>query len=258
MSARLAREQADFVAALWTPRRADAVARLQPHAEGRGWERGLAAYRSNGLELAHRALAAAYPTVRRLLGEGDFAALARECWRRHPPRCGDVGEWGGDLAAQIARHEELCADVPALPDVARLEWVLHRAAFAHDGEPEPASFALLAGCEPDQVTLVPAHATAVASAHPVAGLVAAQGEAPPPPPRGETALVWRDGLRPRLRVALAGEPVFLAALQAGRSLGAALRAAPALDFEAWLPLAARTGLLLAVRAHAGDHEEEEP
>ena len=61
----------------------------------------------------------------------------------------------------------------------------------------------------------------------------------------EDALVWRVGMRPRVRVASPGEADWLAACDQQLSLGSALDAAPALDFGAWLPMAAQTGLLLA-------------
>ena len=63
----------------------------------------------------------------------------------------------------------------------------------------------------------------------------------------EAALVWRAGLRPRVREALVGEAAWINAHLGGCSLGAALDAAPALDFNAWLPLAVQTGLLLGAR-----------
>jgi hypothetical protein len=62
---------------------------------------------------------------------------------------------------------------------------------------------------------------------------------------GETALVWRDGLRPCVRPAGPGEPAFIAALQDRRSLLDSLEAAPGLDLAGWLADAVRSGLLLA-------------
>ena len=38
--------------------------------------RGYLAYRTNGLEMARRALAGAYPVICQLLGDGSFSALA--------------------------------------------------------------------------------------------------------------------------------------------------------------------------------------
>ena len=66
--------------------------------------------------------------------------------------------------------------------------------------------------------------------------------------RGEAqdAVVWRAGLRPRVRLALSGEVDALQVLLEGGSLAAALDAAPGLDFGQWLPLAVQSGLVLAV------------
>ncbi|MBL0094465.1 MAG: putative DNA-binding domain-containing protein [Piscinibacter sp.] len=67
-------------------------------------ERGLAAYRANASALAERALAAACPTLQAMLGEADFAALARAFWRDHPPQRGDLGEWGASCRAGSPRR----------------------------------------------------------------------------------------------------------------------------------------------------------
>src|SRR5689334_23066031 len=64
-------------------------------------EHGLAAYRGNLGATAERALAAAFPTVQRAVGETAFAALAREHAREVPPTLGDLGEWGASLPAWL-------------------------------------------------------------------------------------------------------------------------------------------------------------
>ena len=88
-------------------------------------ERGLAAYRANASALAERALAAACPTLQAMLGEADFAALARAFWRDHPPQRGDLGEWGGELPGWIAAQAGL-AEWPWLADSAWPARPLHR------------------------------------------------------------------------------------------------------------------------------------
>ena len=76
----------------------------------------------------------------------------------------------------------------------------------------------------------------------------------------ETAVVWRAGFQPQVREALPGEANLLAALLDNRSLDEAvhsavrsdvqgavqsdLQIAASLDFNAWLPMAVQTGLLL--------------
>jgi hypothetical protein len=265
----LASQQQVLLEALWQPRHADAtelIATRAVLARATGqfyWERGLKAYRSNGQELAQRALGSAYPVVAQLLGEDNFHALARELWRQHPPQRGDVAQWGGDLARLIAALSDLAGQEPYLADVARAEWALHLAATAPDAGMDAASFALIAQSDPAQITLVLAPGTAaIASAFPVASILLAHlGAGPSLQEAGqllrdqcaETALVWREGLRPRVRAALPGEEGFIAALQDQRSLLQAVEAAEDFDLNAWMAPAAQTGLLLGARtlSHEG-------
>src|SRR5204863_65107 len=67
---------------------------LALHQRGPRALRGLQAYRANADASAARALATAFPTVQQLVGEQDFARLARDHWRACPPQRGDLGEWG--------------------------------------------------------------------------------------------------------------------------------------------------------------------
>jgi hypothetical protein len=265
----LALQQQALLEALWQPRHADAtefIATRAVLARARGqnhWERGLKAYRSNGQELAQRALGAAYPVVAQLLGEDNFHALARALWRQHPPQRGDVAQWGGALAQLIAALPDLAGQEPYLADVARAEWALHLAAAAPDAGLDAASFALIAQSDPAHIALVLAPGTAaIASTFPVASILLAHlGAGPSLQEAGqllrdqcaETALVWREGLKPRLRLALPGEHGFIRALQDRRSLLEAVQAAGELELDAWMGLAAQTGLLLGARtlSHEG-------
>ncbi|MCZ8257335.1 MAG: DNA-binding domain-containing protein [Polaromonas sp.] len=218
--------------------------------------RGLQAYQANGLALAERALGAAYPVLAQLIGDDSFPSLARHFWRRHPPGRGDVACWGDGLAAFIEAAPQL-ADEPYLSDVARIEWALHQAATAADAQPDPHSFALLSAADPAEVTLtLGAGVFLLASAYPVASIVnahllgeSALAEAAALLRAGaaEHALVWRQGFKPRVRSITAAEHALLAALQAGRSLHAALECAlddtPAFSFEHWLGQAVQQDLV---------------
>jgi hypothetical protein len=240
----LAEQQNALLQALW-----------QPDLDAPYPRRGLLAYRSNGLELARRALAGAYPVVAQLLGEENFTALAHGLWAAHPPRRGDVAQWGAELAQHIDALPDLSAQEPFLADVARVEWLLHVAAFAADTQPDMASLQLLVQRDPADVTLVLSPATAcLPSAHPVASIVNAHLLGDPPleeagrrlrAGRPETALVWREGFKPRLREAWPGEAGLIAALQEKRSLADSLQAAPELDFNQWLAPAVHNGLVVA-------------
>jgi hypothetical protein len=68
----------------------------------------------------------------------------------------------------------------------------------------------------------------------------------------EDALVWRQGFRPRLRQALAGEADFVSQLCQGSAFGHALDAAPDLDIQRWLTEAVQSGLLLAMAGSPAD------
>jgi hypothetical protein len=255
VSAVLQEQQQALLRALWLPRHEEAIEAIAPGVRGPQWQRGLKAYRSNGHALAQRALAGAYPVVAQLLGEENFFALALQLWQRHPPQRGDVAQWGGALAGHIESVTELHAQEPYLADVARVEWLLHCAATAADAAADPASFQLLAERDPACLGLVLSPGTAcLASVYPVASIINAHLSGEPTLEeagrllRGrvqETALVWRQGFKPRLRQAAPGEAAFVAALQEKRSLADSLAAAPEFNFNDWLVPAVQSGLLLA-------------
>lgn len=266
MSRLAQQQQALLDALLGSP--TEAAAQALAGAVATPWARGLQVYRANGRALAQRALGAAYPVLVQLLGEDSFSALAQAFWQAQPPRRGDMNQWGETLADFLAGDAQL-QDLPYLPDVARLEWALHRCAQTADATAEPASYQRLMDEDPARLTLVLAPGcTLLASAWPVASIVTAHHTEQPDlgtaaerlrAGLGETALVWREGLRPRVRAVWPGEAALLSALQAGASLAAALEMAHALDFAAWLPMAGRTGLLLAVHPlHSNSLEESAP
>jgi hypothetical protein len=225
--------------------------------------RGLKVYQANGHAVAERALQAAYPVVAQLLGDESFADLARALWHAHPPTRGDMACWGEALAVFVQASEQL-QDEPYLPDVARAEWALHHCGGAPDLPTDLSTLVLLTTHDPAQLQLVLAPGCAVVrSAWPIASILGAHLEASPSLQEAaaqlrdgvaQDAVVWRAGLRPRVRLALAGEADALQVMLEGGSLAQALEAtttaddAPVLDFGQWLPLAVQSGLVLAVQA----------
>ncbi|MBT9490355.1 MAG: putative DNA-binding domain-containing protein [Rubrivivax sp.] len=205
---------------------------------------GLQAYRANAGAAAERALAAACPTVQQLVGEASFAAIARALWQRHPPQRGDLAQWGAALPAFLAADPAL-QDEPCLADVARVDLAVHQAEMAADATLDPATLNRLAEHEPEALwpRLAPG-AAIVLSAYPVAHIwhahrhdgadrfvaVRAAFEAG----LGDNAFVWRTGWRADVALLDAAETPFMQALLQGLSLGAALDAAPDLDFNTWL------------------------
>lgn len=235
--------------------------------------RGLAAYRSNGHAMAERALRAAYPVIAAMLGDQNFDWLARDLWHTHPPRCGDLAQWGDALPGFLRASAQL-SDVPYLCDVARAEWALHRAASAVDAGPDMASFAWLGQEDPQGLTLVLSPGTEVVSSPwPVASLVTAHRDGSPSLAEaadrlrtgcGEHALVWRQGLRPRLAGIPAPSAALILALQSGADLPGALDAAcgadttpEGFDFTAWLTAAVTDGLVIGVQRLTAHHTDLE-
>ena len=95
---------------------------------------GLAVYRGNVVANAQKALANAYPIVGKIVGEKFFEGLAREYLRRHASTSGDLNAFGERFADFVAAFPHT-QDLPYLPDVARMEWLVHRAHYARDAEP---------------------------------------------------------------------------------------------------------------------------
>lgn len=240
--------------------------------------RGLAAYRSNGHALAERSLRAAYPVIADMVGSDSFVLLSRDLWHTHPPRCGDLAQWG-DALPEFLRASEQLSDVPYLSDVARAEWALHRAASATDAEPDLPSFARLGNEDPQGLALTLSPGTAVVdSEFPIASLVTAHLHGSPSlddaarrirAGEGEHALVWRQGLRPRIAGIAPAAAALVQALLDGTDLPAALDAAGAadglsepFDFSAWLTAAVTDGLVIGVhRPSATDiphHQDTAP
>lgn len=249
----LAHQQQALLDALFAWPAQDAMKIVATHAMDTR-ARGLKAYQTNGHALAERALTAAYPVVAQLLGDESFGDLARALWHAHPPVCGDVAQWGEPLAAFLLASLQL-QEEPYLHDVARAEWALHRCAAASDRSADLTTLALLTTHDPAALGLVLAPGCAVVQSRwPVASLVNAHLEQAPSFDEvgrqlraavAQDAVVWRAGLRPRLREAPPAEADFLQTLLQHTPLGPALDACPTLDFGQWLPMAVQTGLVLS-------------
>jgi hypothetical protein len=186
-------------------------------------------YRGNLAAHWTRALASAYPVLRRLVGDEFFDALAGVYGRAHPARDPDLNRFGTELPDFLAGFAP-AAEYPYLPDVARLEWCVHEAWFAPDDDgPAPT----VAGLAPDafeaaRAVLHPAlrlHASPWAT---VALWRAHQDGGPQMPDvlRADThALVLRARVAVAVEVIGAAEYAALACLAHGGTFGAALDAA---------------------------------
>ncbi len=192
--------------------------------------RGLAIYRGNVQANAAKALAAIYPVAARIAGEQFFAGLAREYAARVPSVSSDLNEYGEGFGGFLAAFEPAW-EIPYLPDVAKMEWRVHRAHYAADVPVlDPARLAQIdeADYPALRVALHPACALLV-SEWPLARI----WEVHQPEYSGDfdiglhaghpaPALVFRPELRVKVSPLSPGGHAFLASALAGATLGVAL------------------------------------
>ena len=193
-------------------------------------------YRGNLHATWRRTLGHAYPVVLALVGEEFFAGLARAYGKGYLSDSPDLNQFGSCFADFLASFPHV-AQLPYLPDMARLEWALHLAHYAADAQ--GVAPALLAGLTPPQLEascwrLHPACAL-LASDWRVAALWQAhqegegQGRFPQDMQLASHALVCRPRWKAQVLALDGAAHAALALLQQGRPFGAALDAAFALD-----------------------------
>lgn len=227
--------QAAFAAALTARDAATAdVGMLQGSAART--RRRLGFYRGNVQAGAYKALRNAYPVCERLVGESFFEGLAYAYAAAHPAASGDLNAYGAELPGFL-RDFAPAASLPYLPDVAVLEWSVHRAHYAADHPPldlrelsrlAPERFgevgvALHPACA---LVLTPTPAASIWLAHQPGsdGRFAVDVDAGP-----ERALVHRPAWRVEV-TALAPAPyAFLVACEAGATLTVAVQEARTQD-----------------------------
>ncbi|TDJ47815.1 MAG: DUF2063 domain-containing protein [Gammaproteobacteria bacterium] len=99
--------------------------------EGMSSEEHVLVYRRAILGTLVRALGNIFPVGKQLLGEQFFDGMARRYVQETPSRSSDLANYGASFSEFIARFGP-AAELPYLPDVARLEWYWHRAFHAAD------------------------------------------------------------------------------------------------------------------------------
>lgn len=218
----LAQSQAAFMAQVL-----DETAPLPP-----GWSArhvaGMAVYRNNYRTALVEAMRATYERTARWVGEAAFERAAAHHLILHPPASWTLDVIGEGFAETVAA---LFAHDPEVPELAALEWAMHRAFMAADPVPLDGpglAHATAAFAERDwaemRLAFVPGTAV-IAAAHDLTLLWRALASE-----RGEVAdytraepaawVVWRDGLEPVFRQtdSTAGEALALAL--AGGTYGA--------------------------------------
>ena len=227
-AAQAARQHA-FAAALLAP--SEAAAALEQWQGGDCTAR-FALYRGNLTETWRKTLGAAYPVVAQLVGAAFFGALAAAYGRAHPSDSGDLNRFGAHFASFLAAFPHV-ADLPYLPDMARLEWALHRAHYAPAGPDSAAHAAWFGALTPAQLeeARLPLQrcCTLLASPWAIVPLwLAHQADGPPFPDEMAApgaALVCRPRWKSEVLPLDAASAAALAVLDGGGTFGAALDAA---------------------------------
>lgn len=224
----LAQDQQAFASGLFDPAHAPhAIAPLAPHAQ---LEHRFALYRGNLSATWHKVLTAAYPVIAQLVGDEFFEALSKAYGRAYPSDSGDLNRFGVHFAAFLSSFPHVAA-LPYLPDMATLEWTLHRAHYA-PGAPFATAGALAAltpeafeQCAPG---LHPACTPLALSSNVVALWQAHQPGGPAFPDNMATpsyCVVTRPGWKTAVTPLPAASCAALAVLHEGGAFGAALDAA---------------------------------
>ena len=109
-------------------------------------------YSSGYLTRLVEALENDYSALARVVGPGPFGSLIQRYVAAHPPRSFDL-RYAGDRLATFLEQDPLTGDLPFLPDLARLEWLLAEAFVAKD--PEPLQWGDLQAMDPETVSELP-------------------------------------------------------------------------------------------------------
>ena len=214
MSTTLAAFQARFVATLFA----------EEEATG-----GLAIHRRNVQVALVEALAAAYPVVRRLVGEAFFEAAAARHARETPSRSPDLRAFGAGFGDFLETYPH-AAGLPYLADVARLEWAVHACFHAEDAPVLAAAQLAQSGLDQPERVRLRLHPAVrlVASRHPVQAIHAANQpgcDGTPLRVAGpDWLLVRRDATQVRIDALAAPEWQFLRRIAQGEPLGRACEA----------------------------------
>jgi hypothetical protein len=224
-------------------------------------ERRLSIYRANVLAAATKALSAAYPVIRQVVGTTLFDELAREYQRCTPSTSGDLHEFGATFAEFVA-DGSAARSLPYLHDLARLEWAAHRAYGAADADRFDArALAQLPADRQSKIRFVWAAGTAlIASAFPIVRIwrihqADFDGEFSVDWSAGEVALVAREGLRVTVHAVGTGDAAFVAGSMGGSALDAA--AERALAGDPGFDLARLLQHLMAANVICGFNDEKD-
>ncbi len=217
--------QSEFAAAVFN---GDATSGILTWCAGRCPHRGLEAYRRSVLSNLSAAVRTTYPVVGTIVGEAFLEAAAGSYARTRPSASADLNAYGSDFGDFLAAYVP-AGSLPYLPDVARLEWLVHAVYGRADAPPQDLS--LLAGTAAGRwgnlhFQLDPAHAVLV-SRWPLVRIWEVNqpgysGDFRLDFEEAQIALVHRRAGATVVEKLATGEHVLLHALAGGESLGVAV------------------------------------
>jgi hypothetical protein len=217
--------QAEFAAALLDPEAALPAGIVGP--DGRPAPKRFSVYRNNVALSLTRALEAAFPTVRKLVGDDFFAAMAGVFLRAHPPQSRMLMLYGGAMPEFLESFQPV-SHLGYLADVARVDQAMRESYHAGDSTPlSEAEFQRLVGEDIAGLRLRLAPSVRlVRSRWPVVSIWEANHEGgASPKAEAEDALILRPEFDPRPHRLPAAGAEFIANLAAGQPLGLAVDAA---------------------------------
>ncbi len=191
----------------------------------------LALYRGNLNAIWTQTLVNAFPVIHQLVGGEFFEQAAREYGHLYPSQHGDLNHFGASFAEYLAQSASV-AEYPYFADVARLEWLAHRAYYAEDAQVlglEDVAAAAVHGVEQLRLLLHPAcylYQSAWAAADVwQAHQLDSELSYPEQLQRDTYAVVSRPAWQVRVTVAGKASYIALQALMKGKLLGEALELA---------------------------------
>lgn len=178
-------------------------------------------YRNNVASSLREALEGAFPTVRKLVGDEFFGAMAVVFLRAHPPTSRVLMLYGAEFPVFLETFPPV-QHLGYLADVARLDQAMRESYHAADSTPLPdAAFQQLLSEDLAhlRLTLAPS-LRLLRSRWPLYGIWAANAEdGPTPRPAAEDVVVLRPAFDPRPHLLPPGAGAFLQGLIEGRAIG---------------------------------------
>lgn len=254
--------QRQFMAALYDPKAPGPLARIAGN--GLAPAARLRIYRHSCNETQTAALRTTYPAVLALVGDAFFNQMARGYRRAHPSHSGNLQLFGDALAGYVETLPG-CRSLPYLPDVARLEWLRQLTILAPDAAPiGPDALAAAIRGAGDSLRLV-LHPSlhVLESGHPLLTLwnyaLHPDDEKLVLDEVGECVALWREDAEVAMGALDPASFACIAALAQEASLGAALRAATAIDpdfeLDTCLESIGEHGLIVGFRPYAMPREQ---